>query len=53
MDISESNKIKSICCLGAGYVGGQQWLQLRDKCPQIKVVVLDINSEKLRRMESF
>ena len=48
MEISEINKIKSICCLGAGYVGGPTMAVIADKCPQIKVVVLDINSEKIK-----
>ena len=48
MNIDDNSKIKKICCLGAGYVGGPTMAVIADKCPNIKVTVLDINSEKIK-----
>ncbi len=45
-------KIKSICCIGAGYVGGPTMSIIAQKCPHIKVTVVDLNSEKIRRWNS-
>ena len=42
------SKIKKISCLGAGYVGGPTMAVIADKCPNIEVTVLDINSEKIK-----
>lgn len=41
------NKIKSICCIGAGYVGGPTMAVIAENCPHIKVTVVDINPEKI------
>ena len=38
-------KIKNICCIGAGYVGGPTMAVIAYKCPDIKVNVVDINLE--------
>lgn len=40
-------KIKNICCIGAGYVGGPTMAVIALKCPNIKVTVVDVNSEKI------
>jgi UDPglucose 6-dehydrogenase len=40
-------KIKSICCIGAGYVGGPTMAVIAQKCPEIKVTVVDINPERI------
>ena len=40
-------KIKNICCIGAGYVGGPTMAVIALKCPEIKVTVVDINQEKI------
>ena len=40
-------EIKSICCIGAGYVGGPTMAVIAQKCPHIKVNVVDINSDKI------
>ena len=40
-------KIKNICCVGAGYVGGPSMTVIAEKCPEITVKVVDINSEKI------
>ena len=40
-------KIKSICCIGAGYVGGPTMSIIAQKNPHIKVTVVDLNSERI------
>src|SRR5690554_281283 len=40
-------KIKNICCIGAGYVGGPTMSVLALKNPGIKVTVVDINEERI------
>ena len=39
--------IKSICCIGAGYVGGPTMSVIAQKCPEIKVVVVDVNPQRI------
>ncbi len=41
-------KIKNICCIGAGYVGGPTMAVIALKCPQIKVTVVDKNQDKIK-----
>ena len=40
-------KVKSICCIGAGYVGGPTMAVIALKCPHINVHVVDINQSKI------
>ena len=40
-------KIKNICCIGAGYVGGPTMAVIAQKCPEITVNVVDINPERI------
>ena len=40
-------KIKSICCIGAGYVGGPTMSVIAQKNPNIKVTVVDLNSQRI------
>ena len=35
-------EIKSICCIGAGYVGGPTMAVIADYCPEIKVTVVEV-----------
>ena len=42
-------EIKNICCIGAGYVGGPSMAVIADKCPEIKVTVVDTNAERIRQ----
>ena len=42
-------EISSICCIGAGYVGGPTMTVIAHKCPHIKVTVVDINPERISR----
>ena len=41
-------QIKNICCIGAGYVGGPSMAVIALKCPNINVIVVDINSDKIK-----
>ena len=41
-------KIKNICCIGAGYVGGPTMAVIALKCPSIRVTVVDANTEKIK-----
>ncbi len=40
-------KITKICCIGAGYVGGPTMAIIAQKCPHIKVTVVDLNAERI------
>ena len=40
-------QIKNICCIGAGYVGGPTMAVIALKCPDIKVTVIDMNTERI------
>ena len=40
-------KIKSICCIGAGYVGGPTMSVIAQKNPDIKVTVVDVNQQRI------
>ena len=40
-------KIKTICCIGAGYVGGPTMAVIADNCPDIQVLVVDINEKRI------
>lgn len=40
-------KINNICCIGAGYVGGPTMAIIAQKCPHIKVTVVDLNADRI------
>lgn len=40
-------EVKSICCIGAGYVGGPTMAVIAQKCPHIKVTVVDLNEKRI------
>jgi len=40
-------KIKTITCIGAGYVGGPTMAVIAQKCPDIKVNVVDVNPSRI------
>lgn len=44
--------VKSICCIGAGYVGGPTCSIIAYKCPHIKVVVTDKSPERIKQWNS-
>lgn len=39
--------IKKICCIGAGYVGGPTMAVIAQKCPEIQVTVVDLNTKRI------
>jgi len=41
------SKINSICCIGAGYVGGPTMAVIAKNCPNIKITVVDLNEERI------
>ena len=43
---------KNILCIGAGYVGGPTMAMIAYKCPQYKVVVVDVDKEKIKAWNS-
>ena len=42
-----NNKVKTICCIGAGYVGGPTMAVIANKCKDLKVMVVDLNKDKI------
>ena len=45
-------RIKNICCIGAGYVGGPTMSVIAEKCPELKVNVVDVNQKRIERWNS-
>ncbi len=43
---------KTILCIGAGYVGGPTMAVIADKCPDYKVIVVDMNAERIAAWNS-
>ena len=41
-------KIKNICCIGAGYVGGPTMAVIAQKNPGITVTVVDLNAQRIQ-----
>nr|WP_322625936.1 UDP-glucose 6-dehydrogenase [uncultured Flavobacterium sp.] len=41
------SKIKNICCIGAGYVGGPTMAVIAAKCPDINVTIVDLNAARI------
>jgi UDPglucose 6-dehydrogenase len=41
-------EVKTILCIGAGYVGGPTMAMIAARCPKIKVIVADINAARIQ-----
>ncbi len=41
------DKNKTILCIGAGYVGGPTMAVIADECPEYKIIVVDVNKERI------
>ena len=41
-------KIKNICCIGAGYVGGPTMSVIANQCPHLEINVVDININRIQ-----
>lgn len=39
--------VQTICCIGAGYVGGPTMAVIADRCSQIQVTVVDLNAARI------
>lgn len=50
--MSDNNFSKKILCIGAGYVGGPTMAMIAAKCPQYKVTVADINTERIKAWQT-
>ena len=46
-------KIKSISCIGAGYVGGPTMAVIAKNCPDVKIEVVDINQSRIDAWNSL
>jgi UDPglucose 6-dehydrogenase len=44
--------IKNITCIGAGYVGGPTMSVIADRCPDIRVTVVDMNADRIAAWNS-
>jgi UDPglucose 6-dehydrogenase len=44
--------VKSICCIGAGYVGGPTCSVIAQRCPHIKVTIVDVNPQRIAAWNS-
>ena len=42
-------KVKNICCIGAGYVGGPSMAVIANHCHQIQINVVDIDKNKIKQ----
>ena len=47
LEIKSKKVISSICCIGAGYVGGPTMSVIAQKNPHIKVTVVDLNEQRI------
>mmetsp|Transcript_2408 Transcript_2408/g.7054 ORF Transcript_2408/g.7054 Transcript_2408/m.7054 type:complete len:840 (+) Transcript_2408:77-2596(+) len=45
-------RLNSICCIGAGYVGGPTCATIALKCPHIKVTIVDMNEARIAAWNS-
>ncbi len=43
---------KKVLCIGAGYVGGPTMAVIASKCPEVQVVVADINAQRIADWQS-
>jgi UDPglucose 6-dehydrogenase len=44
--------VKNILCIGAGYVGGPTMAVIAKHCPEIEIVVADVNGERVAAWQS-
>ena len=50
--MSGENQVSNICCVGAGYVGGPTMSVIANKCPEIRIDIVDINEERISEWNS-
>ncbi len=42
-------KVKNICCIGAGYVGGPTMSVIAKYCPEITINVVDVDEDRIKK----
>lgn len=42
----------NVACIGAGYVGGPTMAVIADRCPEIRVTVVDVNADRIAQWNS-
>ena len=52
MKDAKNFKVKNICCIGAGYVGGPTMAVIAEQCPNINIYVADIDKQKIAKWNS-
>ena len=50
--VTLTHRVKNICCVGAGYVGGPTMAIIALHCPEIKVTVVDLNEQRIKDWNS-
>lgn len=45
-------KVNTICCIGAGYVGGPTCSVIAQRCPHINVIIVDVNPHRINAWNS-
>lgn len=45
-------QIKNICCICAGYDGGQSIAVIAEKFPQLQFDIVDVNKERIEKRNS-
>ena len=48
-----NSRIRKICCIGAGYVGGPTMAVISDHCPNLKVTLVDKDKSKIDAWNSI
>ena len=47
-----THKIKKICCIGAGFVGGPTMAVIADRCKKLEINVVDNNTQRIKLWNS-
>ena len=50
--LARDMKVETICCIGAGYVGGPTMAVIAQQCPHLMVFVVDQNPERIAAWNS-
>ena len=45
-------RLKKVCCIGAGYVGGPTSAIIAAKCPELTFTVVDVNASRIAQWNS-
>ena len=50
--MDDNFKVRKICCVGAGFVGGPTMAVIAENCPDIEIRVVDSNAERIQSWNS-